>query len=406
MPDYLVTIPTYWTHPGGKGEEAVLYGHPTFLDHDGTLRRTLLSLASFAASGITVAVVAAAAHPSLAEAVETRVRQLLVSPPLPYPVLLFGASHLKALQNFLMAHDREEHLPLLGLEGYAPVRNLTLILANLCQAEALVSLDDDEVIADPHFFDKITSDLATLGREHALFGVAGIYQNGAGGVLLPEPEAPCALHWPKFRWMNEAFERLILAGPRLKPTPLAFGGNLILPAALTRRIPFDPALPRGEDVDYVLNARCFGIPFFLDNSLAVVHLPPVGSHPVWLRLRQDLVRFAYTRLKLRCQSPREDLTPVTADELRPYPGNFLTDNLDLMAYRAHTLLAHDYLAAGDAEAAAATLHNLSLLERLNRTTDNVFTAYLRLQARWQDLLEWLSDPGVALRAQEAIWGPA
>jgi hypothetical protein len=406
MPDYLVTIPTYWTHPGGRGEVAVIYGHPTSLDQDGTLRATLLSLAPFAASRLTVAVVAVAAHPSLAEAVETRVRRLLDSPPLPYPVLLFGASHLQALQNFLMAHGREEHLPLLGLEGYAPVRNLTLILANLCQAEALVSLDDDAVVTDPHFFDKITGDLAELGRERALFGLAGIYQNQAGGVLLVEPEAPCALHWPKFRWLNEAFERLILTGPRIKPTPLAFGGNLILPAALTRRIPFDPALPRGEDVDYVLNARCFGIPFFLDSSLAVVHQPPTGSHPVWLRLRQDLVRFAYTRLKLRGQSLREDLTPVTADELMPYPGNFLTGGLDLMAYRAHTLLAQDYLAAGDAQAAAATLHNLALLERLNRTADNVFTAYLRLQSQWQELLEWLADPDVAARAREAIWGQA
>jgi hypothetical protein len=52
-----------------------------------------------------------------------------------------------------------------------------------------------------------------------------------------------------------------------------------------------------------LNARMFGIPFFLDNTLGITHLPPDKPHPAWLRLRQDLVRFCYTRLKLRQQEP-------------------------------------------------------------------------------------------------------
>jgi len=34
------------------------------------------------------------------------------------------------------------------------IRNLTLILANICNAQALLSLDDDEVIADPDFWPK------------------------------------------------------------------------------------------------------------------------------------------------------------------------------------------------------------------------------------------------------------
>ena len=176
--------------------------------------------------------VAAATAPALEAAVERRVREVIESPPLPYPVRLFAASHLSILQDFCRTRGRAEWLPLLSLAGYAQIRNLTLILANICGAGALLSLDDDEVIADPDFLAKVEEDLELLGREHPVFGLAGIYRNQDGGVLLPEPAAPWAGYWPKMRWLNAALTELVLAGPRLKPTYLGFGGNLALPAAL------------------------------------------------------------------------------------------------------------------------------------------------------------------------------
>ena len=99
----------------------------------------------------------------------------------------------------------------------------------------------------------------------------------------------------------------------------------------------------------------FGIPFFLDNTLSIIHLPPDKPHPTWLRLRQDLVRFCYTRLKLRQQEPGPGRARVTAGDFKPYPGNFLEDDLPQRAFQSHTLLALDYLAQGDSEAARQTL---------------------------------------------------
>jgi len=299
-----IAIPTYWTYPGGEGPEEIVFDHPTPLDTPGTLRRTLESLTPLAAGvEVEVSVVAAATAPALEAAVEDRVREVIESPPLPYPVRLFAASHLSILQDFCRTQGRPEWLPLLSLAGYAQIRNLTLILANICGARVLLSLDDDEVIGDPDFLVKVEEDLEVLEREHPVFGLAGIYRNQDGGVLLPEPAAPWAGYWPKMRWLNAALQELALAGPRLKPTYLGFGGNLALPAALGRMLPFDPAITRGEDTDYLLNARMFGVPFFLDNTLSIIHLPPDKPNPTWLRLRQDLVRFCYTRLKLRQQEP-------------------------------------------------------------------------------------------------------
>jgi len=406
MRGYWVAIPTYWTFPGGEGPEEIVFDHPTPLDTPGTLRRTLESLMPLAAQGVEVVVVAATTAPALEAAVESRVREVLDTPPLPYPVRLVAASHLKALQDFCRTGGRAEWLPLLSLAGYAQIRNLTLVLANICGAGVLLSLDDDEVVADPDFVAKIEEDVALLGQDHPVFGLAGVYRHADGDVLLPEPAAPWADAWPKMRWLNAALTELVLAGPRLKQTYLGFGGNLALPAALYQRLPFDPALTRGEDTDYLLNARMLQIPFFLDNSLSIIHLPPDKPHPTWLRLRQDLVRFCYTRLKLRQQEPGPGRARVTPEELKPYPGNFLEDDLPLRAFRSHTLLALDYLDQGDHEGARQTLMNLVLMDRLEQTGVGVHEAYLRTVSRWQALQEWLAQPAVAVQARQALWGTA
>ena len=404
----LIAIPTYWTYPGGDGPEEIVFDHPTPLDTPGTLRRTLESLIPLATRGteVEVGVVAAATAPALEAAVASRVREVIESPPLPYPVKLFAAPHLRIFQDFCRTQGRAEWLPLLSLAGYSQVRNITLILATICRAGALVSLDDDEVIADPDFLPKVAADLELLEREHPIFGLAGIYRNQDGGVLLPEPAAPWAAYWPKMRWLNAALTELALRSPHLKPTHLGFGGNLALPAALCRRLPFDPAITRGEDTDYLLNARMFGIPFFLDNTLSIIHLPPDKPHPTWLRLRQDLVRFGYTRLKLQQQEPGPGRTRVTAGDFKPYPGNFLGDDLPQRAFQSHTLLALDYLAQGDCEAARQTLENLALMDRLEQKGAGVYAAYVRTVGLWQALQAWLAAPEVAAAAHQALWGAA
>jgi len=201
MRHYWAAIPTYWTYPGGAGPEEIVFDHPTPLDAPGTLRRTLESLTPLAAQGVEVdvSVVAAATAPALEAAVARRVREVIESPPLPYPVRLFAASHLDLLQDFCRSQGRAEWLPLLSLSGYSQIRNITLILANIGGAGVMLSLDDDEVVADPDFLGKIEEDLALLGREHAVFGLAGVYRDQDGGVLLPEPAAPWAAAWPKMR---------------------------------------------------------------------------------------------------------------------------------------------------------------------------------------------------------------
>jgi hypothetical protein len=97
---------------------------------------------------------------------------------------------------------------------------------------------------------------------------------------------------------------------------------------------------------------------------------------------------------------------VTAEDFKPYPGNFLTADLPEKAFRSHTLLALDYLAQGDSEAARETLMNLALMDRLEQAGAGVYEAYVRTVSLWQALQQWLAAPEVAAAARQALWGAA
>jgi len=82
----------------------------------------------------------------------------------------------------------------------------------------------------------------------------------------------------------------------------------------------------------------------------------------------------------------------------------LTDDLPERAFRSHTLLALDYLAQGDAEAARQTLMNLTLMDRLEQADAGVYRQYLETVSHWQALQDWLATPAVAAQARQALWG--
>lgn len=404
MRKILLAMPTYWTHPGGAGAEEVFFDHPSPLDTPGTLRRALESLVPLITSPVLVGVVAAATHPELNSRMELHLGELLSSPPLPYRVHLLGPSHVARLREVVQKEGQEEWLPLISLKGYGAVRNLTLVLATLLGADVLVSLDDDEVIEDPDFLRKVTHGLEVLSRRFPVFGLAGPYVNPDGGVEAPEPQAPWALFWPKLRLLNQTLRELSRHPEPWPLTPMALGGNMVLPRALYRSLPFDPWIPRGEDIDYVVNARMWEIPFFFQKDLRVRHLPPPKPHPAWLRLRQDVLRFAYARKKLRQQEAHPGMVKVTPESLMPYPGRFLLEDLEKLVHESHTLLALEYLIQGDPAAAAETLENLRLFKEMMEDPGSGLPNYLAFAERWRQFQGWLSDPRVAVRVRQALWG--
>ena len=117
-----------------------------------------------------------------------------------------------------------------------------------------------------------------------------------------------------------------MKGPRLSRSNHVCGGCLAVHKEAFRRLAFDPWIPRGEDLDYMLDLRMFGSDIWFDNQWQVRHLPPPSPHE-GARFRQDIYRWLYEYAKLEYSHSLIDLQKVTAGSLEPYPGPFLEKGL-------------------------------------------------------------------------------
>jgi hypothetical protein len=226
------------------------------------------------------------------------------------------------------------------------------------------------------------------------YGIAGYYLQPDGNFQIKKSFDSWMKYWNKIEKMNEAFYKIIGSKPRIKETPFVFGGNMIIPKEMFKKILFDPFVPRGEDIDYLLNARMFGFNFYLDNQLSIKHIPPPKSHPTWQRLREDIFRFIYEREKIQNQKSKPGMNLVLAEELDPYPGCFLKDDLEYKIKRSNELLSNDYLAQGNHEASREALKNIFLAKSEAIPTFDPFEKYCSLQKIWEELMNNLQSNSV------------
>lgn len=389
----MIAIPTFWTDPqADEGDQYACYDHPASLGQQGTLPRALQSLNVLKTPDAMVVVIAVAQSQAAQEAVEAEVRSLLADIELHVPLYLFSYSHLRRLRGQLKVQKNDGKFDdLLCLDGYSNARNAALLAAQLLQAEVLIFLDDDEYLDDAGFLERATKFLGTRQDEGSVEAVAGYYRYRDGGYRLKEGTASWQAHWNPARWMNRAFEQYLEGPQRLERTPFAFGGCFVLARALLERLPFDPRIPRGEDIDYLINARLIGVPTWLDNGLSVVHDPPPRSAPHWKQLRIDARRFLYERAKLdEAAAKKAGFHPLSAAELQPYPGVVLTADLEERLLMTHRALAETYRHQGEPAAAQACLETLAMIERWQFSPQTVFAHLLDLQRRWRQLGRILS----------------
>ena len=117
-----------------------------------------------------------------------------------------------------------------------------------------------------------------------------------------------------------------LSGTRISRSNYVCGGCMALHARAYARVPFDPFITRGEDLDYLLNLRLVGLDMWFDNEWVVKHLPPESTQRA-PRFMQDVYRWYYERAKLAHANRQNDLTAVTPESLMPYPGPWLSHEL-------------------------------------------------------------------------------
>jgi CRP-like cAMP-binding protein len=384
----IMVIPSYWSRPASVGWQPgdAVYDHPTPIDHAGTLARTLESLHMLADRDFSLVVLACATAPDIETEVEERVRDIVCGADPPVETYVISHSHLAEMHALLRLAEANALTGVLSLTGYSNIRNMCLYIPYVLGAEAAVLIDDDEFFDDPTFMAKAAEFVGTRFMGQTIDGVAGYYMNAKGTYYDDVPEEiHWMTYWDRFGSKREAFDKIIPGEPRLKVTPFAFGGCMVIHRALFRTVPFDPRIPRGEDTDYVLNARMFGFSFFLDNQLHVQHRPPPGHSPTWRRFREDIFRLLYSRAKIQGQTEEINMSLVEAEDFDPYPGEFLKDTLDDKILKTNLILALDYLTDERVEDAKETIRNIWLANTKAIPKGNPFRVYLEFQRNWTAL---------------------
>lgn len=401
-----MVIPSYWGRDSATGwiEGDAVYDHPIPIDREGTLGRTIESIQTLEDKDFRLVILAVPTSADIDSEVENKVSEIVsqTAPGAGVETMVFGPSHLKRIHGILDKDGKGDLGELLQLKGYSNVRNLCLFIPHILGADAAVLIDDDEVFEDSRFIGKVREHIGQQIDGRTIYGLAGYYLQPDGDFYVNEPDDAWASYWGKQIQMNKAFESVIASGPRIKKTPFVFGGNMIIHRELFSKIPFDPNVRRGEDIDYIMNSMMFGFSFFLDNELHIKHLPPSKTHPQWMRLREDIYRFVFEREKLRRQKKVEGMKHISAEDFGEYPGAFLKDDLDDRIMNACTLLSADYRRDGDLQGGVETLKNIELSRNDAVPSFDPFDNLIQLQRRWEELMDHTGEEKLRKEMQTAM----
>lgn len=401
-----MVIPSYWGRERATGwqEGDAIYDHPIPLDEEGTLGRAIKSMGALEDKDFRLVILAVPTSRDIEMEVEEKVSGIVseTAPGAGVETTVFGPSDLKGIHKILDMEGKGEYKDLLQLRGYSNIRNLCLFIPHIFGSDAAVLIDDDEVFEDSQFIGKIRENIGKDIDGETIYGLAGYYLQPDGDFYVKEPEDTWASHWGKQIRMNKAFRSVIASPPRIKKTPFVFGGNMTIHRELFTKIPFDPNVRRGEDIDYIMNSKMFGYSFFLDNELHIKHLPPAKSHPQWMRLREDIYRFVFEREKLRSQKKKEAMELISADDFGDYPGAFLMDDLDEKIVDTCTLLSADYRRDGDLDGASETVKNISISKKDAVPAFDPFDNLIRLQERWEQLMAFTGEERIREDLQKIV----
>ncbi|MCL2366324.1 MAG: cyclic nucleotide-binding domain-containing protein [Oscillospiraceae bacterium] len=396
----VVLIPTYWSRNKSEGwqEGDAIYDHPTPLDGEGTLARTLESMEILTPKDFKLVLLICPTTPDIAQAAEKRVVEIVRAVDLKAETYIFTISDLARISEIIYETDTLHRTsPLLSMIGYANVRNMCLLCADILSADAAILIDDDEVFEKADWVERSVEFLGKRIYGDVVYGMAGYYINKHDQYYDDVKTESWMTHWDRFGAKAKAFDEIIGCAPRIKRTPFAFGGAMIIHRDMFQSVPFDPHITRGEDIDYVINSKMYGFSFFLDNTLSIKHLPEPKKHPEWKRIREDIYRFVYEKAKISSQHKTGNMVMVTPEDFDPYPGEFLRDDLDEKIFRSNMMLAVDYMLKGDHEGSAESLNNIAIARKDAKPGFDAFSRYRNNQKLWEQISLIVSERRYSLR---------
>jgi hypothetical protein len=323
-----VIVPTYWTWSSKDSNRATnaSFDHPTPLDGTSTLVPLIEDLCAQNNQHFTLLVLVGSSHPDLGDEAGTHVRNLLDPFRKRLEIYICDASLAGRIMSRVEIPEAAREM--LNLVSYSGIRNFQLFIPLLIGMDVIAALDDDERVK-PDYLDNALKYIGRKTDGSQVLGLAGPYLQSDGSVLLNESATTGNAFLDKAHYINAAMRTLSKDNGAIKYSPLTLGGNMVFHRDLFTRVCFDPGITRGEDIDYLINARLQGFQWWFDPALKILHLPP--SHydtPPYQRTREDIFRFLYEREKLRLHGY------ANPDWLNPYPGALLGANLQSEAASA------------------------------------------------------------------------
>jgi hypothetical protein len=380
------------------------YDHPTALDDEGTIPPLFESLKVLKDRAFDVIAVAGANHPSMAETVEKRAGQVLgkYADQAGVKLHFFSYSHLKRLHDYLRELGKADLVETIALVGYSPLRNACLVAAHILNKDIAVSIDDDCLFMDPEYIGRIKAKMLSDFDGRPIRAYCGPYVTAQNTIYLDLPTAPHTVYWNVVEVMNEAFRRYIVESPGMKEVPFAIMGNIAVHRDFYIRVPLDPPLQRGEDMDWVMNAHILGERFIMDTDLVIKHDPPPRPYPTWRPLREDIYRFRYQQAKIASSREENGYHAVNRDRYLPYPGVFFQDDFLERVTHACTILANDYLTKNEPDNARETLNNIYHAHHLAEPKTDPFQSFIAFQKKWEEMMGIIDEKRVEV--QKRVFG--
>ncbi|MCF0104497.1 MAG: hypothetical protein HUJ51_03850 [Eggerthellaceae bacterium] len=321
----VMIIPTYISSRKSCDSAEVIdvYDHTTALSASGELPRLLISMENFPENIPVMILVSSSEH--VAEKAEKNVCETVARFP-EIPALVIGRKEEDLVHQRMQALGISDIYEKIALKGYSAIKNMGLVLANVFGFDSVIFVDDDEVIEDPDFIKKAMYGLGKLTKSGVpILAKSGFFLNEERSYL-----SNSANKWYNRYWdQGAAFNKWItkaMKGKRIQRSNHVCGGCLALHKEAYNRVAFDPWIPRGEDMDYLLDLRAYGSDIWFDKLWHLVHLPPKTNDPT-MRFRQDIIRWLYMYRKIEFSRTQIDLLQIKPESLMPYPGPFLQSNM-------------------------------------------------------------------------------
>ena len=324
----IIIIPSYWAEgdqPGALGERGV-YDYTTPVDRPMPELETCLSSLEQVRGVIRVAVLVVAS-PSCEEAARARVSSICRAHALLNPLIIGAqeAAHIEKAVARLAHHVAGETV---SLRGYGAIKNMGLAVATIFGHDVAVFLDDDEVVLDADFLVNAVFGLGSLTRQNLkILAKSGFFIDELGSPYAEPSDDWTERYWSKAADFNKVMERAQTAANRITRSNHMCGGCCALHAEAFTRVPFDPYITRGEDLDYLLNLRAHAMDVWFDNAWFVRAQPPEEAAPAPSVFMQDVHRWLYEYRKLDAINARRDLRNITPASLMPYPAPWLSQGV-------------------------------------------------------------------------------